>query len=472
MEDKKPKETTETPVEPQEPSQVAPEPVIKEAQEVPPVTQPAEEQAEEIKESKEPKEESKEQSSDLQKASEEPTPKKDYVQPTMAANTDTVEKVQEKAEEQEEKDSKKETKKESHKESKESKESKAATKGPVTFNIKKWITALIVVAVILFLVKSCATDTSEDLTQEIIVIQTQCEECINLVDLTGALGLAYPQRVVDVENAQDLIAQYNITNVPAMIIKTNEELPLYNFQQVDTGYVLQDLAPYIDLATGDLVGEVQMTIINAPESCDECFDISLFTTQLEESMAVTQTTEELSTSELVAEYNITKLPAVLVQGDTEAYIYADAIGPMVGDARVLESLAPYYDVATQEVMGLVDVTYIIPDDCADCENKSAYESILVQQGIFIAKERELTEASARSRINKYNITELPTMILSEEIMAYEYFLQSWGAVGTVEDDDVLVLRNNQVLGFAAKSLVEETQFAESVSIPTPVNDTQ
>jgi len=435
------KSQEESPVESVEEINEPVEPVITEAKEVPSV----------------------EEISDLEKASDEKPANKEYIEPSMAANTRSTEEVQAAAAAHEK----------SHEHSKKRKKSSG-----VKFNTKKWATAIIVLIILLFLIKSCTTvDEPTVFTPEIVLVGNACEDCIDLADLAVALNLGYSTTELSVEDASDYISKYNITGVPALLVLTEEELPLFNFEQVENGFLLQNIAPYRNLATDDLVGEVEISIIEAP-NCDECFNITLFTEQIVDAMAVTKTTNVEATQDIINKYDLTRLPVVIVEGEVEEYIYADAIGPKVGNARLLEALAPYYDLATEEVAGLVEVTYIMPDECDQCNNESIYRDVLEQQGVFIADEKVLTQRDGRSRIAKYNITELPVMILSKEITAYDFFIQNWAFVGTVEEDGMLVLRKNEALGLASLSLIEDelvvesddeaTEFADTISIPTPV----
>ena len=96
----------------------------------------------------------------------------------------------------------------------------------------------------------------------------------------------------------------------------------------------------------------------------------------------------------------------------------------------------------------VDLIYLIDGSCTDCYDAKAHRSILGQLGIIFGEEKSIDVSSKEGKklIDQYDISLVPTVILSEEAGGYELFNTVWGEVGTEEKDGKYVFRLVDALG--------------------------
>ena len=97
---------------------------------------------------------------------------------------------------------------------------------------------------------------------------------------------------------------------------------------------------------------------------------------------------------------------------------------------------------------LVDVAYLTDETCTDCYDVRVHRTILSQLGIQFGREQVIDAASddGMTLIDLYNISKIPTIILSPEAEDYDAFVSVWGEVGTKEDDGYYIFRAVDKLG--------------------------
>lgn len=161
---------------------------------------------------------------------------------------------------------------------------------------------------------------------------------------------------------------------------------------------------------------------------------------------------------LLETYKFTNLPAMVLRADepiTLSIKNAFKKGSSMVDDNTLvwEDLSPpYLDTLNNKVVGLVDVTYLIDESCGECYDvKQMQRQALGQFGVVVNSEIPIDVGSeiGRELIKTYNITSVPTMILSNELAVYTVLHNIWPQVGTIEPDGVYVFRNNEALGDVA-----------------------
>ena len=188
---------------------------------------------------------------------------------------------------------------------------------------------------------------------------------------------------------------------------------------------------------------IQLVTIEASD-CDDCFDTTSVIEQLK-AKNVKVTKEETKTfsdaADLINEYNIEKLPTVLVFGE----IKKTKLGSFEesADAMVFSGITPpYYNVKTKQIDGLVKATYIKAASCSDCEDLNKVIEALRQAGIKIVEVvgLDLESADVRGLIKKYDIKKVPALILSKEAVVYNEVNSIWEQLGTVENDGSYVTR--------------------------------
>jgi len=204
--------------------------------------------------------------------------------------------------------------------------------------------------------------------------------------------------------------------------------------------------------------EIELTLI-APDDCEECIDGKLLLAEIEKEDVRVIASERLTSSSqegvvVIDAYAITRLPAVIVKGEYDkenvASVFETLAGAVRGDALVIEVQQPVYvDVATGDVIGLVDVTYITDSRCADCYDPVAHKTILQNAFGMTIDHEEMVDARSSygmDLIETYNITQTPTVLLSSSANAYAKLLQVWQTVGTVEADGTFVFRKSASMG--------------------------
>jgi hypothetical protein len=166
------------------------------------------------------------------------------------------------------------------------------------------------------------------------------------------------------------------------------------------------------------------------EDCDSCFDIEKAIDELK-SQNVNVTSEETISSEsqqgkeLISKYNIKKLPTIIVSGEInkskQLADYFEEKGEVQSGKFVYTSLAPpYVDVASNQIKGLVQITHVIDSSCEKCVDLTPISSVLEQQGLFIKKEQfiEYNSNEGRGLISKFDIKEIPAVLISAEVDYY------------------------------------------------------
>lgn len=260
--------------------------------------------------------------------------------------------------------------------------------------------------------------------------------------------------------AKQLIAQYNIQKLPAVIFTGNfsskqgmiETLLKFMTKKTDDVFVYeQTLPPYYDLTTKKTQGLVTLTLVTVP-SCSDCVDVSQIGKQLEQILKIQQTkTAVYNSSEgdsLVAAYKLTFAPAVIISKDASAYPQFTQLWKQYGTVEddgtyVMRNLnPPYLDLATGNVVGYVDVTYITDKSCADCYPVNLHKQILTGMGVKLRTEKttDVSDAAGKALTSKYKISAVPTVVLSGDIAKYTGLTQVWNQVGTIEMDGSYVFR--------------------------------
>ena len=197
---------------------------------------------------------------------------------------------------------------------------------------------------------------------------------------------------------------------------------------------VQELPPEIDL----------YTIV--PTNCDDCFNIKLaeqFVQQKTNAKIVTQKTFKTDTDEakeLITKYKLKRLPALIIKGEIKR-ITIDHFEQRE-DALLFDATPPaYFDVVTGKIKGRVVATIINDKACTKCMDLTILTKQLRAAGVSITEKIQTSEMSeARNIISKYKIERLPTLLLSKDALEYDLIKNVWEQVGTIENDETLVMR--------------------------------
>jgi len=123
--------------------------------------------------------------------------------------------------------------------------------------------------------------------------------------------------------------------------------------------------------------------------------------------------------EFLEKYGITKLPAVVITGETDKISLSGF--SRVDDAYVLNGAAvPYYDIKTGEMKGLVKATVYMPSNCPFCRDFSSLIQNLQSAGVVFS---EIRSVDYRSGASELGISRVPAIVLSKDIEYYPFFGQ-------------------------------------------------
>ncbi len=200
--------------------------------------------------------------------------------------------------------------------------------------------------------------------------------------------------------------------------------------------------------------ELKIVIIS-DSSCGKCFDsgniISLISGNANITSHETFEFTSLRASQLIEKFAIEKIPAVIVSGETNkerfVQISGQLGGRLIGGSVVFSDFPPYIDVKTKKIRGLVTLTSLLDQSCNNCYNVSVHRNALAGFGIVFDNETayDINSEKGKEILEKYNITKIPTVIMSPEASVYLFFQPVWNNVGTIEKDGYYVFRNMDVI---------------------------
>lgn len=300
---------------------------------------------------------------------------------------------------------------------------------------------------------------------EITLIQTDCADCADFKDAVAQLK-AMPdfevtdEQTLDAEQARQLMQDNNITHLPAIVIEGEiDKISLEGFVKNDNVLVLQSPPPYYDVVSGSVKGLVTLRMVQPdPGTCDECTNVTGLGEQLKAlGIAIAgQDTVDASSDDgkrMIEAYAITKLPAIILSSDLQEYPQITQQWAQAGDVApdgsfVLRTITPpYYDVGQGKVRGTVDLINLVDDTCKTCYNVSLHSDILKNFGIApaSAKTFDIASTEGKNLISQYNISLVPTIILTGDQALYDALTQVWDSVGSVEKDGAYVFRRADLL---------------------------
>jgi len=311
------------------------------------------------------------------------------------------------------------------------------------------------------------------------LVASSCAECPKLDSFVNAL------KKLDVNVTKDtmlefnstkggqLVKDFNITRVPTIIIsgevdKTEISSMLKDYgEKLGESFVVRNAGiPYFDLKELKVKGIVNAIILEK-ESCTECFDMNSTFIELMKGSGVYFNEVKILDSDssegkaIISNYSFGALPVMILSSELKEYTNLtqnwNNVGFVDGNGFYIlnKIFPPYYDLNSNSVKGLVEVTYLVDEKCTECYNpKEVHGPILEGLLIKISKESSIDVNSAQGKefISKYKIKEIPTMILSPEAKYYDSLNNVWGTVGSIESDGLYVFRDVNSLNVKFVSL--------------------
>ena len=222
---------------------------------------------------------------------------------------------------------------------------------------------------------------------------------------------------------------------------------------------------------------VTLTVLS-DSSCSDCFDMQSFVDSMKQAGVVVSKEDVVDYESeqgalLASAYEIKRVPALIISKDIENYSsIIQALNQMgtneKDDSYVFQTLQPpYKDTETNKIRGLVDLVNLVDGSCDSCYNVSSHKDIL-QQGYGVVINSEVTydisSAKGKQLLTKYNITSVPTILISPESEVYQNLNSIWGQVGTVEDDGWYVFRDEtSMINFGGYKNLETGEFIDGPS---------
>ncbi len=274
-----------------------------------------------------------------------------------------------------------------------------------------------------------------------LIKNSKCPDCFDAskvadyvktlnVKVTGEKSLEF-----DSAEAKSIISKYKILKVPAIVI--TGEVNKVNAQGLDKAndalILSQVPAPYTNAVNGRIEGRVMIYSLK-DFSCGKCYNLSVLVSQISRSgvkiydqKAFDSMSEEGKS--LIQKYNIEFMPSIILSRDADAYPFMKQAWAQLGTKEndgmyVLRTpFPPFMNLTTGKINGLVNLVYLTDKSCTECYDVKLHRQILTSPqsfGMQLDSEEtvDISDAKGKELTAKYNISQVPTVILSEGAGAY------------------------------------------------------
>ena len=166
--------------------------------------------------------------------------------------------------------------------------------------------------------------------------------------------------------------------------------------------------------------------------CKECFDIEAALENIKkQNVDITKEKtlflDESQAKELIRNFNIKKFPAMVISGEVnktqQLKSFFNGVGEFSGQNNVVYTSIspPYYDMSAAKVVGKVSIVNVVDSSCKECVPLSQVADSLKQSGVAVTEEKsyEYTSKEGIDLINKFNVSRIPAILISNEIDYYE-----------------------------------------------------
>jgi len=249
--------------------------------------------------------------------------------------------------------------------------------------------------------------------------------------------------------AKKLIKAYKINTLPAMII-TNlpKGAPLNDLKKFGIikgpSFIFHNKTPvYYDLRKKRFVGGVKLIEL-IDRDCNYCFDplrAVQIKTLLEESQNAFEELQGISSKygqSLIKKYFIDFAPALIFSpeiGDYNRALFA-RLGSFSSDGTfvVRKKYAPYRDLTTGDVRGLLSVKIVDARSCWACKGAKDLLAFLQKNfGLSFSsvKVYDLKDPNAKTLIEGYGLHYLPAAVITGDTKSYPIFGHVWPKIGRV-----------------------------------------
>ena len=334
--------------------------------------------------------------------------------------------------------------------------------------------------------KSTATiqEKSKPAKVELVLIKnSKCSDCSDIstvanhiknsnVNVTKETMLEF-----DSKEGKEIIGRYKIERVPAVVLTGEiDKVNIQGLEKKENALLLTKVEPpYTNAATGKIEGRVILFYLKDP-ACEKCSDLTPLISQIKNAgvkISEEKTIEPSSDQgkELIKKYSIDFAPTIILSKDAAAYSIMLQAWPQIGSKEADGSYVlrlvnpPFINLTSGKLRGLVNIIYLTDKSCAECYDVNQHREILANPRTFAMKfEKEetldISDSRGKEMIDKYNITQVPTVILSDEIGVYPSTL-ALKQFFSVEKDGSYIFRKVSVVGtykdLAANKVVKVQQ---------------
>ncbi len=310
----------------------------------------------------------------------------------------------------------------------------------------------------------------------VTITQPGCNQCSGTKDIVSLIKSANVNVTSEKnlesssEDAKALIQKYGIKKLPTIIVfgATDKTGLKENWSElgtiaVNTLVYTNVKPPFFDLESGKLLGAVSIVAIKK-DSCVGCANIDPMLSAISNIVYVeSNKTLDYNSAEaeaLIQKYGIGRIPAIILSSGAKEYPQIvsgwQSIGDITesGDFVTRSFPVPYFDLGSNAVFGLVEMTTLTDGNCSDCLDLSDFKKAIEGFGVKVVWDKvfDINSSEAKKLLKDYNITAVPTVLLSSEANKYPGFVTAWEQVGSVEKDGVFILRGLDVLGGKYKQI--------------------
>jgi hypothetical protein len=299
------------------------------------------------------------------------------------------------------------------------------------------------------------------------LITADCKECYDLAAVAKQLAASKEYAVDSLTlamsdpHSKKLMNDYNVSRLPVIIVQGDvDKVQLQGFFKIGDALSLESPAPFYDVKSGSVGGLLSLEEVTAdPALCPQCSNLSTLGDQLKQSgVALTSEKSFSASSEegkrLINAYSITKLPAVVLSPAAKDYDFIAGQWDQVGDVApdgsyVLRQVEPpYYDLTSGKVRGLLNLLELTDASCTTCYNASIHKEIFLSNfGAQFSTDRvvDVSSPEGKNLLAQYNLSLVPTIIVTGDPATYPALVAVWPSVGTVEKDGAYVFRKVNLL---------------------------
>jgi hypothetical protein len=217
--------------------------------------------------------------------------------------------------------------------------------------------------------------------------------------------------------------------------------------------------------------KIELSIID----CSDCSDTSsiiesIKTQNVEILNENTYEQDSSEAKELILKYNIQKLPSVIISGEIKNNKTHFNDFELLDDSLVLNKIdSPYLDLVANEIKGKVELIEITDSSCEKCVSLETIPLSLGESGVLISdwKKVEYNSKEGKEFINKFEVKQIPAILISDDIDYYDNIKQSLSQLGLENKQGFYALHstsppyrnlsNNKIIGLAdLVMLIDET----------------